>query len=486
MQQEIELKLVLCTAAADSFSRSALLPCDPVRRKLHALYFDTPEHALYHAGISLRIRRSGRKRIQTIKSANAQATGLYARSEWEIPVADNQLQLDGDTPVTDLLGKTVTALSPIFEIKVERSIWMMDEQNTVIEMVLDQGTAIADKRRSAICEIELELKQGDPAKIFTLARKISDFLPVRLGVITKADRGYELLGPEHPVFKAEKVPLPAETSLAGVFQSLAGACIRHYRRNEDLLISGEQSEAVHQARVALRRLRSAIAIFKPMLAGESMDHFKGELRWLTGVFGGARDLDVMLDKVPVGTFHDRLRKARNEAYVQLIDALESRRVRSLFLDLTEWITVGPWLHLPGRQDTRDLPAADFAAKALHKLRKRVKKRGKALETLNDDERHELRKAAKRLRYGVEFFGPLFPAEKSARRFRTFAASLEQLQDDLGALNDLVAMPEIAGRHDLREELARADLPAHRKKAEILCDAAGDFNDLMDLKTFWSS
>jgi len=310
-------------------------------------------------------------------------------------------------------------------------------------------------------------------------------VPVRLGVVTKAERGYDLLGPRRDAFRAEAVHLDVEASSAQAFQAIAGLCIRHYRLNETLLLDARAPEALHQARVSLRRLRSAIAIFKPLLVGEAVSHLQSELRWLTGLLGEARDLDVLLAKVGPGALHDRLAAAREDAYAHLATALDSRRARALMLDLAEWLATGPWLRDPEQQEARDRPIRAFAAEALDQLRRRVKKRGAAFAQLSSEDRHDVRKAAKRLRYGAEFFATLFAGETRARRYRQFAAALEELQDELGTLNDLAAAPLMLKRLGLLDQPGVAPVLAHRKPSRIIAAAEVAFGDLLDRKPFWS-
>lgn len=483
--QEIELKLVLTAAEADTFLSSGLMPGKPTAQKLRAIYFDTPDNALLAAGISLRIRRAGNKRIQTIKGADTPGAGLFARSEWEVPVRDDHPVFDERTPVPAILGDTVNSVVAAFEVKVERLTWTVEGDEASVEVVLDRGAAIAGGRQSPVCEIELELKHGEQSAVFALARKIAEAVPVRIGVMTKAERGYALLGSVHKSYKADPIRLDETTASAAAFQAIAGLCIRQYRLNEMLILEDSAPEALHQARVSLRRLRSALAIFKPVLIGGQVPHFQSELRWLTGVLGEARDLDVLVGRVRPGDLKDRLQAAREQAYESVRMAADSGRVRVLLFDLAEWLATGAWLTVEETRTMRELPAKAFAQQSLHSLRKRLKKRVGALKTLSDEQRHEARKAAKRLRYGAEFFGSLFSSGKRSRRLRKFTASLELLQDQLGTLNDLVAAPQVLERLDLMRQPGSETLLAHGKKAKLISASEEAYVDLMDRENFWS-
>ncbi len=485
MSKEVELKLVLDVAAADTFAVSDLFGSRASTRQMQAVYFDTPDLALSQGGISLRIRQSGDTRTQTIKVADAKAAGLFARSEWEMEVADMVPVVDDRTPLPALLGDEAGTLAPIFTVVVERLTWMIASGEASIELVLDRGYVAVGDRQSPICELEMELKQGEPAALFALARTLAAQFPVPLGVVTKSERGYDLLRPVSRAFKAERIALRRDASAANAFEAVAGSCIRHYRLNETILLDQPNAEALHQARVALRRLRSALSIFKPLLDGDEVPHFQSELRWLGSVLGEARDLDVLLARAkPGGSLFERLSEARDAAYAAVDTALGSDRVRALMLDLMEWLACGAWRTAASTRDPRDASARHFAAETLHALRRRVSKRGRSLSTLADEERHEVRKTAKRLRYGAEFLGAAFSSKTRSRRYGKFLGSLETLQDQLGALNDMATAPVVLERLGLRNEPGANGLLAHRKKSKIIAAAAEAYDDLLDRKTFW--
>jgi inorganic triphosphatase YgiF len=483
--QETELKLDLTEAAADALEASGILPADPKVRQLRAVYYDTSKHALARAGLSLRIRAAGDERIQTIKADGAGSAGLFVRSEWERPVEGDTPVLDDTTPVKALLGKRVRKVAPQFQVNVERRTWILQQGEAEIELVLDRGVMLANDRQEAICEVELELKAGEPAALFALARKLDDVAPVRLGVLTKAERGYGLSGPPRSVFKAEPVTLKREMTAVQAFQHVAQTCVRQFRLNEAVLIGDRNADALHQARVALRRLRSAFSIFSPLvLADGRAAKLREELRWLAGELGKARDLDVLLGRAPAGDLRARVGKAREEAYAGVEATLASPRVRAMMLDLTEWLIEGPWLAAAGTQDRGSQPARDFAVAALDRFRRKVKKQGRDLEAVDDETRHEVRKDAKKLRYASEFFVDLFDADRERRRYKRFIAALEDLQDQLGALNDLATAPEVIGNLGLEGDPEIGTLLGEGNRGSLITAAAEAHEALVDAKRFW--
>lgn len=485
MPEELELKLELSRGGADALAASDLLGRARARAEQCSIYFDTPDQALFHSGLSLRIRRSGRERIQTVKSGDAKAAGLFTRPEWEQPVSDDKPVLDDRTPIASLLQGDVDTIAPAFEIQAERRTWRLNEDGARIELVIDRGEVRALQRVMPLCEVELELKAGSPASLFALARGIDAVAPARLGVQSKAERGYRLLGPAKPAHKAEPVALDAAMTAAEAFQAIAQSCLRHYRLNEAILLERRGAEALHQARVAIRRLRSGVSIFKAMLTDRQGERLKHGLRNLGVTLGEARNLDVLIAQAEAGSLHDRLTHARDTAYSAVEKALASVHTRALMLDLAEWLAIGDWLESPGTRALRDMPARAFAEAALARFRRKVKTHGRQLETLQDEARHELRKDAKKLRYATAFFAPLFDGKAEKRRHGKFVAALEDLQDQLGALNDQVTASQLLRRHRATGHRDAKRLLAKARKPKLLDAAAAAHGALLDARAFWA-
>ncbi len=131
MAQEVELKLVLDAAAAGASAGSDLSDGPASTRQMHTVYFDTPDLAPSQGGVSLRIRQFGDARTQTIKVADAKAAGLFARSAWELEVADMTSVVDDRTPIPTLLGDEAGTVAPIFTVAVERVTWTVDSGEAI-------------------------------------------------------------------------------------------------------------------------------------------------------------------------------------------------------------------------------------------------------------------------------------------------------------------------------------------------------------------
>lgn len=478
MADEIELKLELSQNAADAFAASGLVAGEPEVAKLNAIYFDTPDHDLSRVGVVLRIRRSGRKRVQTIKASGGGTAGLFVRPEWERVVRNDIPVIEGEGPAA-LVGDAAGRLGPVFTVAVERRRWVVAAHGASIELVLDRGAVIAGERRAPVCEIELELLSGEASALFALARDIDAVVPVRLGVQTKAERGFALTGPAPSAVKSAPADFGRDAALAEAVREIVGAGVRQFRRNEALLAAARDPAALRQARVAIRRLRSALSIFKPV-TGRGTAALGRELRWLAGSLGEARDLDVLLARAGAGELQERIAAARDAAYARVEAALAAPRARALMLDLAEWAALGDWAQ--GAVATGS--AREFAMRALARLRRKVKKAGHSLAEASDEERHELRKRAKKLRYAAEFFAPLFGGKVERRRHEHFVSALETLQDALGALNDLAAAPATLARAGIAAVEGAEALVRTRGKSKLIAKADKAFDALLDAKRFW--
>ena len=285
---------------------------------------------------------------------------------------------------------------------------------------------------------------------------------MRLSTVNKLTRGYALLGSKPPhAMRAEHVQLKKGTRNAKAFQIIGNSCLHQVLENLPGVSRGD-SEALHQTRVGLRRLRTIITIFDDMVADERRDSIKRELKWAARSLSPARDLDVLIGEID--TRHGKadtaseltawkkvLTRRREAVYRETNQAIASRRFRTLLLDVAGWIDAGDWLTMPKKtmHKLRDRRVRRFAAEELSRRRKKLLKIGKHLDKLSAVRRHELRIAGKKLRYAAEFFANLFPGKSSAKRLNTMIESLKDLQDALGTLND------IESRKEFTRELTRS-------------------------------
>ena len=499
--REIEIKLEFDPADRAGIERHPrLAAARPEKETLVSVYFDTEDRALWKAKMALRVRKVGPRYVQTLKGADG-AAELFDRPEWEWETAglEPDLSLIGDTPAgTCLEGRARAELKPLFRTRIDRIHYLVPNGTSQIELAIDLGEIETDSRWSPVHELELELKRGKPADLFRLARHLAAEFPLRLAVKTKAERGYDLAkgvagGPE----KAKAVEIDEDMTCAQAFRAIGENCLRQIVANEPLVGTGE-AEALHQMRIGLRRLRAAIAVFTKMTADSEQERIKDELKWITNELGPARDLDVFTADIlkPLAKSGDHaaagsaFAEARAKAYEAATGSIASDRFRNVLLDIAEWIEVGPWTVSEELAKLRERKIGEHAAKRLARLRGRVRDKGEALRKLGPKQRHKLRIQAKTLRYAVEFFARLFPDDAAKQREAALSA-LKDMQDELGALNDIAQRQALASRtlgeesHDLGAQAAKLLAAEEDDVDRLLKRAEGAYGRFAKTKPFWN-
>lgn len=302
--REIELKLDVPIHSLRRLNGSSLLKGAAASARKPAsivsVYFDTDKLKLRHKGLSLRVRRIGRHLRQTIKQENGAGAALFARNEWEQDVGAKRPDLDAarDTALAPLLSKKLgERLKPVFETSVRRKVFQIKSGASEVELSIDKGKVEAGRQSAPLCEVELELKQGQAADLFKLAKTLAQEVPVQLAVKSKADRGYALITAERPAAaRAVPVALLPDADMQSALQAIAGACLHQLVANQPVMLDGDP-ESLHQMRVALRRSRAALSLFSAVLTDAQTDALKAELKWIMGELGPARELEVFLKRV---------------------------------------------------------------------------------------------------------------------------------------------------------------------------------------------
>ena len=446
MRDELELKLLFPSAKADR-----LLRCTAVRAMAHGArpaaahlvtrYFDTPDRRLKAKDIAVRVREDGKRRIQTVKLPGKGSTGLqhYREIEREIAGEEPDAKL---IPGKKMRARVADSLVPVFTTTFERTTMPLKLNGATIELAIDQGEIAADGHRAPINEAELELKSGAPERLFEVALKLHETNPFRLGLATKAARGYLLLDEAMPQAERRRpVALDGDLDVGGAFAAIARAFIDHLRANEEAVLIARDADAVHQARVAIRRFRAALWTFRDVMADAAYLWLKGELRWMQQAFGPARDWEVfarqaiepLIERFPDDAGLPAVRRAaeqaRDQGLEEAIAAIGDPRWTRLVLQLEIWIANQGWAG-DGKKALR-APATKLAAGALDRRCKRLRKLGGKTCHRPPEELHQVRVAAKKLRYLTEYFGPMFGADAA----KAYAARLAGVQEILGALND---------------------------------------------------
>jgi triphosphatase len=290
--------------------------------------------------------------------------------------------------------------------------------------------------------------------------------PHTAAVVQFRPRASAAAQPRAGAVKAASALLDRAMTVSVAFKAVMRANLAHLVSNDRGMVEGYDVEYLHQMRVALRRLRSAISVFAPVLPRDSVFQLRAELKWLASRLGPARDWDVLLTQTlpPIQAefgphpglerFAARCRTLRGGAAAGARRAVRSGRYQRLVSRLEAWLAQEEWMiHAdPQARPALLAPVAEFASSVLERGYDRVRDKGRSLDRLDASELHRLRIAIKKFRYASDFFAGIYD-EKAAR---AALKRLSRLQDILGAMNDAATVANLLsqgfsgarGRHAL--------------------------------------
>lgn len=514
--REIELKLLLDEASVKALRGrlriSALKVGEARTRLLRSTYFDTPAHALKEAGIALRMRRDGRRWVQTVKARATLHAGLSQAAEVEVPAKAGRLDIEA-IPDVDIRAEVARLFGdslpqPVCETRMRRTSQRLSvAPGCLAELAIDVGEILAAGKSAKLHEAEIELIEGPLESLFDLARELFPEGGLRFSRLPKSARGYLLaeqgiIEPPPAPREARSIPLSKDRTVEEAARAVLRECIDQIADNVVAVRQLDDPEGPHQLRVGLRRLRSALSLFGSALASPGSDAIGAEARWLGQEVGVLRDLDVAVNDMlrpeaeanpsesGLAALADGFARRTGTQRQKLRGLVAGRRVQAFLIDLVRFAETRGWLNPDDIGQTARLaePISDFAGAALQKRRKKVASGAKDLETLAPDERHELRKQLKKLRYAVEFLAPLYPA----KRARPFLKRLKQLQAIFGDVNDAEMLQRLLD--DLAPEPAADSMApraigwaigASRAHAEFGWRSVGPaWRELKKTRAFW--
>jgi triphosphatase len=499
-KRELELKLEL---AADDLKRlrnsSALVAASggKSRKALTSVYFDTADWRLQRDGIALRLRYDGGGAwIQTVKSGATLEGGLSSVRETEAEVAGSEPDLEriGDEELRQRIEQVLEKepLSPLFQTVVERTAYRLTKGECAAELAIDVGKVAAGEKTAPLREVELELLSGSVHDFLALAKELFSGLGASPSASSKAERGYRLLKGEPKKAEAshgQAVALQPDQPAREAFSTILGAAGRQTALNQRAVITSGGVESVHQLRVGLTRLRSALRSLERYGGDAWIGELEADAQSLARTVGKLRDADVLIEGIYAPVAGEAAHVA---GLAELLEALKAHR-KAAYKDVRQTLGKGEWTrvllgmalgpHLLAAGGRLDEPIDVLAGEILDRRWKKVRKYGKRLEKLDLEERHSMRKAIKKLRYNAEFFQSLH--SKKAQRF---IKRLKKMQELFGAINDvrmahsliviaeergggasLAAAGYILGRHEARAP----EVWEHTQREwERLEDAAG--------------
>lgn len=419
--------------------------------RLQALYVDTADQRLAAAGLALRLRKEGRVWVQTLKG---RGDGLMRRLEHEVhlppqagePVLD--LQRHAGTAAGDALAAALgpgAELQTLYRTDIRRLHRRVRHGGALIEICCDHGRIVAGSHAVAVDEIEFELIRGPAAALPALAARWVARFGLWWDVRTKSERGLRLaLGRDQvSAVKAAAVVLPAAAGPGQARSAVLHAALVQALPNAAEIAAGTDApEHLHQLRVALRRLRSALRWFAAWGGDAGAAHaLEADWREPFGRLGVARDADVLTHSLQpalaaagappfswpaAATGAGPGEIVRGAEFTQLL-------LRTLALSLAS----------ASAADGGGTPALEAAAaEVLHRAWRRTRRDAAGFAAASVEEQHRTRKRLKRFRYGLEFLMPLLTRKPALRMHRAVGRAL----DALGELNDLHTAEAVLRAH----------------------------------------
>ncbi len=512
MAIETELKLTFSAKELPLLLEHPLLLVPGKRQKLYNIYYDTPELSLMHQGIAVRERKILRKLLLTLKINHTNSGGLSSRSEWE--AATVQGQFDFQTLIDDpVIAQKMTLLAPqlipIFTTDFTRRSWQVLFRGATIEIAIDQGMIVTRRDNQLfeepISEVELELKEGNPVTLFGLARVLSRRVRLHPSAASKAERGYKLFKNITPTpVKPPDLDIDPKATPIQSFERICLECLNHLQVNDVGILRDDDDEYIHQARVAMRRIRSAIKLFSPVLPMAFVHQWNTTWRDLANSLGDARNWDVFsheslqlikeafpnqpeIKELEKFTF-DQREKAHIKALATFGSRIYSLKLIS-FAEAVMSLVTHPEVKnrqkivLESQTTAEPIIEEDTQAFATRLLKRRHRRFMREVLVPNRDleQSHQLRLDLKKLRYSFDFFMELYPK----RRMSLYMKSLARSQVLLGQMNDLATAEALLASRNLPQvDIAQAWVIG--RQSGYLSMMPKVLSGLSDLKPPWKS
>ncbi len=495
--RETELKFTLpapAFTAAQQWERFDPASKRPRARRLVAIYYDTAAGDLARHKASLRVRTLNRRHIITFKWSGSFAGGWFERGEVEAPSPTPELDITLLPPEISEAIIRLTAgrqLEAVYGSDIKRVVRLLHEDTGTIELAFDSGQISAGEKTRPVREVELELKSGDPAVLYRLGLEFAAAFPARLLSQSKAERGAELACGKPPEAVRAIAGLQGEPVLDSAIGALINACLSQFIANWPAFESGDAVKAVHQMRVAMRRLRSVLGLFQRAFPAAGFAIFREQAKTIANAMGEARNWDIFAALLKTGpatafpgepgfeTLQASVEQYRIAGHDSVRTLLGSAQTLHFVLNLQSFAATHGWRNALSGESLPELsvPAKAFGDSAISRLHRRLLRDGKHITHLSAEKRHELRKDLKKLRYTVDLFGGLFDAPKQVA---AYGKTLSKLQDTLGLFNDLAVARELALRLDTGEA------PAASRAAGIIMGwcARGAVEDGDGLRRAW--
>ncbi|MBD3654791.1 CYTH and CHAD domain-containing protein [Kangiella sp.] len=328
-------------------------------KQLANTYFDTENHKLREMEIGLRIRRDGDKFIQSVKSAGRVVGGLFQRNESEIELPSNQLDLQAVAePYLMILLEEAEEedgpVQPAFNTDFLRRQIFVTEGDSQIEIALDVGSIRCKEEKKDICEVELELKEGEPAILFSLCQELIEKFDLVLDSESKAERGYTLCQKPSPYLRQLRVvELTAKSSAEAAFETIAHTGLGHWQHYIKQIKREVTIDNVLQLNRALMFMQHMYSVFAPMIPRHALSSLRSDWREITKNFAKllkvAQEINWLNNGKLYGftyeelsDFEKGLRRAFKREGSQFTEYLKSASYNLKLLHFSRWLYLKEW------------------------------------------------------------------------------------------------------------------------------------------------
>jgi inorganic triphosphatase YgiF len=467
--QEVEAKYAI-TGSLDLETLSAL-DLSPYALRAgedgehHDLLLDTSTRAITGGGYALRLREEGDHTILTLKGPGHVSGSVHRREEIEALLLEDAPGHGSNgrfeyshwpSVIADRVAGMVGGeqLAPLVETHIHRRTWVVEHDGRQVgELALDEGTIEANGQSQPVYELELELKgEGDMHDLALLDVQLRRLLPLQPEPRSKLQRGLALLG--------DRREMSGRTPLTRAGRHTIKGFLKKIRKHEPKVRQGGDPDAVHDMRVATRRLRSALLLLEdaPVFDKKDLRKIRRHLRGLSHELGAVRDLDVFQGHVAdyerghpeasagVTVLRDELARRYDAARATLLHHLDSGKLERRLdevADFTGHVNDASREVEDGGAELLVL-VRHYAPSAIWRGYEEVLRFECVMPGAPPPTLHRLRIACKRLRYALEMFAPALGAATEP-----LVETLMQAQDHLGSLQDAVVALQTVD--ELREQ-----------------------------------
>jgi triphosphatase len=445
-------------------------------------YLDTEDWALYRGGLALRLRSDGHGLRLQAKTVGSEADSLLTRVEWVqgAPAGDPPWGTLDPGPVTALLQslrgmRIPERLAVRARVINDRECFRWLRGDTLLGSLTVDHVSVPP---ATFREVELELLNGADEALVEVRRVIEERLGLSSGVETKLAAALTAKGERLPERDERAFAIGPADRLLDVAHKIFGRQLTRTLWNEPGTRMGVDPECLHDMRVAIRRLRTALQVLSEGFPPAVREELEGDARWIGRSLGQIRDLDVGLERVQeleseaalfeqpaLRIFREYLSQRRARRRLRLIERLDSGRYASFVIKARGWVEGGPPAAVLATEGV--VPAYSAAPRIIGRWMQSMREAfDTAHRSMEPTDLHELRIAAKKARYAIEYFAELEgpSAIQRAKRIAGLQDFLGEHQDTLFLLRRMRRYARKVPRSDRELTLGAGSILGHFERA----------------------